>query len=536
MEKTGSTPVNVKSMCPYLAIYPNQSVAFELRNGFTYGFFLQYQGPRISTTCNNLVSVHDHPNEVKEKIDKEISLGRIAGPFDTEPLFNLRLSPIGVVAKKDGGWRLIHHLSHPTDFSVNDFIDPEACSVHYTSFYEVLEMVGSLGKGAVLGKMDVKSAFRLLPVHPSDHQLLGFKFNNFYYYDMCLPMGCSISCALWEKFAHFVQWVVEVKTGVHTLNHYLDDFIFAGDTSEICELLMSSFRKTCFEFGIPLAEDKTEGPKTVITFLGIVIDTDNMIIRIPNDKILTLETAILEMLQKEKVTLGKLQSLVGSLNFCAKAIPSARAFNRRFCDAMCGIKHSSHFIRVTSGMRSDLCVWLDFIHKYNGSLNFMNANWLSNDQLHLYTDSAGNHQLGCGVYFNGQWAYFEWPACWKDLDIMSDITFLELVPIVLAVDLFKTQFCDKKILFHTDNKALVSILNKKSSKSVRVMELIRPLVLYSMIHNIYFKACHIAGYNNAIADSISRKQWTRFRALAPKSRPRPIQIPEDFIEMISKLK
>lgn len=111
MEKTGSTPVNVKSMCPYLAIYPNQSVAFELRNGFTYGFFLQYQGPRISTTCNNLVSVQDHPNEVKEKIDKEISLGRIAGPFDTEPLFNLRLSPIGVVAKKDGGWRLIHHLT-----------------------------------------------------------------------------------------------------------------------------------------------------------------------------------------------------------------------------------------------------------------------------------------------------------------------------------------------------------------------------------------------------------------------------------------
>lgn len=187
-------------------------------------------------------------------------------------------------------------------------------------------------------------------------------------------------------------------------------------------------------------------------------------------------------------------------------------------------------------MRSDLCVWLDFIHKYNGSLNFMNANWLSNDQLHLYTDRAGNHQLGCGVYFNGQQAYFEWPACWKDLDIMSDITFLELVPIVLTVDLFKTQFCDKKILFHTDNKAFVSILNKKSSKSVRVMELIRPLVLHSMIHNIYFKACHIAGYNNAIADSISRKQWTRFRALAPLSRPRPIQIPEDFIEMISKLK
>ena len=83
-------------------------------------------------------------------------------------------------------------------------------------------------------------------------------------------------------------------------------------------------------------------------------------------------------------------------------------------------------------MRSDLCVWLDFIHKYNGSLNFMNANWLSNDQLHLYTDSAGNHQLGCGVYFNGQWAYFEWPACWKDLRY----NFFRISAIVLAVFFF----------------------------------------------------------------------------------------------------
>lgn len=129
-------------------------------------------------TCTNLVSVKDYPKVVKEIIDKEIALGRIAGPFNYEPLGNLRLSPIGVVAKKNGGWRLIHHLSYPFDYSVNDFIDTEACSVHYTSFDEVLDMIAKLGTGAFLSNMDVKSAFRLLPVNPSDHQLLGFKFNN----------------------------------------------------------------------------------------------------------------------------------------------------------------------------------------------------------------------------------------------------------------------------------------------------------------------------------------------------------------------
>lgn len=68
--------------------------------------------------------------------------------------------------------------------------------MHYTSFDEVLDMIAERGTGAFLGKMDVRSAFRLLPVNPSNHQLVGFKFNNDFYYDMCLPMCCSISCAL----------------------------------------------------------------------------------------------------------------------------------------------------------------------------------------------------------------------------------------------------------------------------------------------------------------------------------------------------
>lgn len=119
---------------------------------------------------------------------------------------------------------------------------------------------------------------------------------------------------------------------------------------------------------------------------------------------------------------------------------------------------------------------------------------------------------------------------------MTDITFLELVPIVLAMCLFKTQFCDKKILFHTDNKALVEILNKKSSKSKQVMQLVRPLILMAMLNNIHFKAFHIEGYKNSIADSISRKQWEKFWTLVPEADVNPLTIPEDFLEIVSEMK
>lgn len=70
--------------------------------------------------------------------------------------------------------------------------------------------------------------------------------------------------------------------------------------------------------------------KLSLPFLDIVIDTDKVVIRILNEKNNYIGKILLEMLQKTKTTLRELQSLVGTLYFCAKAIPSARVFNKSF--------------------------------------------------------------------------------------------------------------------------------------------------------------------------------------------------------------
>lgn len=131
------------------------------------------------------------------------------GPFDTLPISNLQISPIGLVPKYDGGWRLINHLSYPNDHGINQFIDPVHCTVKYSSFDNVINMLTHLGRRAEMGVLDIKSAFRLLRVHPADFDLLGFKFINKYYIDKSLPMGCSRSCRLFESFSTFLYWYVE---------------------------------------------------------------------------------------------------------------------------------------------------------------------------------------------------------------------------------------------------------------------------------------------------------------------------------------
>ena len=127
---------------------------------------------------------------------------------------------------------------------------------------------------------------------------------------------------------------------------------------------------------------------------------------------------------------------------------------------MCGINRPSHYIRVSSGMKADIKIWLSFLENFNGTCSFGKNIWLLNSQINLFTDSAGNPDLGCGAFFAGHWTYYQWPDHWHKPDIMADITFLELVPIVLSIFLFKQDLSNKQILFHTDNKALVCILNK----------------------------------------------------------------------------
>ena len=122
-----------------------------LYKGFSEGFMLNHFGPRCRIESKNLHSVIRNP----------------------------RCSPIGVILKKTGGFRLITHLSFPPNLSVNDFIDEKftTVTVKYSSFDNAIDMIKRLGSNVEIGKKDIKSAFRLLKIYPGDFDLLGFKLN-----------------------------------------------------------------------------------------------------------------------------------------------------------------------------------------------------------------------------------------------------------------------------------------------------------------------------------------------------------------------
>ena len=80
--------------------------------GCRLGFSLGYRGASSSTFKRNSLSVHSNPHEALKKINAEIKLNRIAGPFDVKPFQVFKCSPLS-----------LRHLWHPlTYFSVTLYI------------------------------------------------------------------------------------------------------------------------------------------------------------------------------------------------------------------------------------------------------------------------------------------------------------------------------------------------------------------------------------------------------------------------------
>ena len=513
------SPVNKGKLLEYLEGYDKGLFQF-LAKGFSEGFRLQFHGERESRRAQNLKSATERPEIVKEKLIKELNAGRMVGPFEAAPFPAFRCSPIGLQPKEDGNFRLIHHLSRLHGDPFNSGIPSEYTSVQYHTVSLAIASIKKIGKPCFLAKTDIKSAFRKIPVHPSDYDLLGFEWEGGFYYDHCLPMGCSASCSIFEAFSSALQYAATRHMCNVEMLHVLDDFLFISSSFEACKEGLVTFLEMCKDIGVPIAHEKTEGPLVVMTFLGIEVDTIKSETRLPYDKLVKGISLVSEMKVRNKVTLRELQSLVGFLNFTTSAILPGKPFLRKFINLMKGLKKPFYRARLTSEVKSDLEMWQEFLESYNGASFFIEENWVEASKLHLFTDASST--LGFGLILGSSWVYDSWPEELPELCI----SVLEMYPIALALLLFSEVLKGKSIIIHTDNEALVHVFNNKSSKDSHILSMLHRIILVGLQYNIRIRAVHIPGYLNTHADALSRLEVSKFKTTAPWADPQPTSIPQ----------
>ena len=143
--------------------------------GIEFGFQLGFdRSATLESAKRNLPLAYE---AVWDYLEREIQAGRIIR-CKSQRLSNgllVHVNRIGVVPKghATGQWRLITDLSFPEGKSVNDGINDVLCSM---AVDELGQVVAGLGRGALMAKIDIKSAYRLLAIHPQDRHLLGCRW------------------------------------------------------------------------------------------------------------------------------------------------------------------------------------------------------------------------------------------------------------------------------------------------------------------------------------------------------------------------
>ena len=525
---SGVTPLKHDRFALELQGHPDQERVSYVLNGIRLGFKLGFNHtPHLQSAKRNKKSADDHPTVIDEYLANEVSLGRVAGPFTHTPIPQLHISSFGVIPKNSqpGKWRLIVDLSSPAASSVNDGIEVDSFSLQYIRVDDIIKMVSKFGFGALIAKFDVLAVYRNVVIHPSDRALLDMGWHGKFYVDLALPFGLRSAPFIFDSIAAMVEWILINKYQVAELVHYLGGFITAGpQNSNMCARNLRIALRVCTELGIPLHPDKCEGPSMVLVVLGIELDSINQLAHLPIDKLSKLRVLLNSWASRQWCRRKEHESLIGHLHHAAKVVWPGRTFLRRMINLLCCFRNDGHPIRLNAEFHLDLKWWLQFLETWNRVSFWLYPGMSAAPTMEVTSDAAG--ALGHGAYFNLEWFNGLWFACQKPFLI----AYKELFPVVIAAHVWGHLWFRQHILFRSDNEAVVTILNSRTSKVPCIMRLVCSLLMAAARFNFSFAAVHVPGVENPIADALSRFRWQDFRQLAPWAQPSPTPIPSHLLE------
>lgn len=521
-----STPLLVAAWKAKLSRHPDQDYAQYIVQGLEEGFHIGVgRDQEFKSAKQNMQSALQNPDIMEEYLGKEVVLGNILGPFSRDLAPLVHINRFGAIPKKNqpGKWRLITDLSHPAGASINDAIDPAVCSLIYITVDQVAAKAMSFGTGALIAKIDIKSAYRLVPVHPDDRPWLGMQWMDRIYVDTKLPFGLRSAPKIFNALADGLEWCV-AAAGVPDIFHYLDDFAVVGPPgSDLCLQYLSTLKRVCQDLGVPLAPEKEEGPSTKLTLLGIEIDTVKGELRLPEDKLHRLLGMLGDWHAKKCCTRRELESLIGSLHHATKVIRPGRSFLRRIIALLSMCKRRHHHVRLNAEFRADLAWWLTFASHWNGTSLLIHRH---SPTTTFCSDASGS--WGCGAWHNTNWFQIQWDANSLNLHISAK----ELIPVIVAAVVWGPQWKGYRVTALSDNSAVVATLNSRYARDKMLMQMLRSLFFLEAHFQCEITAKHIPGRHNDLADDLSRNHACNFLIKNPEACANPTDIPISLLQWI----
>ncbi len=209
--------------------------------------------------------------------------------------------------------------------------------------------------------------------------------------DLSSPAGRSVNDGIAKEVCSLSYTKIDdIVECILFIWHYLDDFLVAGHCSSAeCFDNISTVRRLCEILGIPLAEEKSAGPSTALAILGIEVDTDRLVLRLPPEKLARICFLLEEWASKKTTTKKELQSFIGQLQHASTIIKLGRRFLRQMYDMLSLAQQPHHHIRLNDSIKSDLAWWRLFLATWEGSA-MMSPSRLQTPSAVVTSDASGS--------------------------------------------------------------------------------------------------------------------------------------------------
>jgi hypothetical protein len=148
--------------------------------------------------------------DAKAAVEAQICEELVEGRYEIVREKPTIISALGAIRKSNGKIRLIHDASRPVGMALNDYAQME----YALKFQSLKDAEALLMPNAYMAKIDLKSAYRSVAIHPDDYVAAGLKWQFSgddqaqYMVDKRLPFGSRFSPGVFHRLTQAVRRVM----------------------------------------------------------------------------------------------------------------------------------------------------------------------------------------------------------------------------------------------------------------------------------------------------------------------------------------
>ena len=390
----------------------------DLEHGAVIGCHGHFRGPSSASNAPGAYSDGEKVTDaIADWVVKNFCYGPV--PLDQVPR-DAKFAGIMTKTKPNGSVRVIQNLSAPKGFSVNDGINSDDFPTKMSSSTMWLRVLNKVGPGACFVKVDFSDAYKHIAVALKDTNLQWFRWLNMAFKELCLVFGGASSAGIFDRVAKIIIFIVVSRATFPAdwVIQHLDDCCAAAPAgSPLLKQFDDQFFRVAEELGVKLAPrddpDKSFGPSTSGTVLGVFYDTEAWTWHIKGEKLLRLLHQIQDVLEAEVVRQDALWSLTGKILHVKPLIPTGRFNINYLITANSYSKDGSVLVPISRSLKRQLWFWFTMLRVCDGPVSIPNPDehmppWT----VEVHSDAAGGTWRkkghGVGAVGPGWWAYMGW--------------------------------------------------------------------------------------------------------------------------------